>query len=101
MNRAEIMAKNAVETLDKLGVKQHDWSNLMFEVGCEFLEHWYGQEKALTIQTETNFWDLFYLEWIKDDKFLLSSRTYESYEEEKRNLITDSTLLRIIHHEIR
>lgn len=67
-----------------------DWSSVLFEVGCEFVEK-YMPYKAIQTSLLTDgklgFWDWWLMLFIEDDETLLTFDSIHSYAIEKRHLL--------------
>ncbi len=94
MTKVKQIVEKAHLARKKLGVSVEEWSNLLFVIGMDFLENWYGEQQALSIAKESNFWDIWNNEWIRDDDFLLRMPTIRDYEAHKKELVKEITLLR-------
>lgn len=89
-----------------LNIEKEEWSESLFEIGCEFAEKWY-EENYITILSKSNFWDLWTIEFIKDDELLIrkflevledtaTGTRKQKYFRYKAAMVHDRALLRTI-----
>lgn len=95
----------------RLNVDREVWNEYLFAIGCSFAEHWY-ESNALYVMSKTNFWDLWTVEFIRDDEILIrkfldvivdseTGTQLEKYYRYKHAMIQDKTLYRNIDNFLR
>ncbi|MFC0182770.1 hypothetical protein SAMN04515674_1342 [Pseudarcicella hirudinis] len=80
MSKIKILTNTTVEIRKQLGITKEQlfWAQVNF--GCAFLEYWFAEE-ALKIAVNTNFWDLFLLQWHSDDQQIKKQFRLESKDD--------------------
>lgn len=88
-----------------LRIERDLWNEYLFTVGCNFCEKWF--QNNLEVLSHSNFWDLWTVEFIKDDELLIrkfleqinesdTGTREQKYYRYKMAMIADRALYRTI-----
>jgi hypothetical protein len=73
MNKIQELTKVSRTVREELGLTKEEIFWMQIDMGSEFLKIYYPEE-SLRVATQTNFWDIYVFEWVKDDAEILEGK---------------------------
>lgn len=99
MNSVDEAVSATVKIRDQIGMSYEEMFWFQVDTGCKFLELHFGW-MAMEIATQSNFWDLWVMEWVYDDaqiekQFYLTSES--QYKRLKVSRIDDKQMCEMLY----
>ena len=83
------------QVMRNAGIDLHAWCNMLFELGCQFVETHVEEtdtQNGLLTQAGWGFWDWWLWQWMEHDRRIMHHRTgdAERYYRQKKAMLQDA-----------